>query len=43
MTPEQALDHLTIRGRLEIQHGRDIMIGLCIGMREPRWYDGIFD
>ena len=32
-----------LRGRLDNQDRRDTMIGLCIGMRQPRWYDGIFD
>ena len=32
-----------LSGRLEIQHRRDTMIGLCIGMRQPRWYDGILN
>jgi hypothetical protein len=32
-----------LRGRLEIQHRRDTMIGLCIGMRQPGCYDGILD
>ncbi len=33
----------TLRGRLDIHLRRDTMIGLCIGMREPRCYDGISD
>jgi hypothetical protein len=32
-----------LRGRLENQDRRDTMIGLCIGMRQPRCYDGILD
>src|SRR6266508_856485 len=32
-----------LRGRLEIQNHRDTMIGLCIGKRQPRCYDGILD
>jgi len=32
-----------VRGHLENQNRRDTMVGLCIGMREPRWYDGLLD
>ena len=38
-----SIDPSRVRGRLEIQNHRDTMIGLCIGMQEPRCYDGLFD
>ena len=34
---------ISLTGRLEIEHRRDTMIGLCIGMRQPGWYDRMLD
>src|SRR5687767_11809285 len=43
LPPDGQMDKVELRGHLEIPPCRDTMVGLCIGTRQTRCYDGILD